>query len=242
MKSLWKGIRISEKSPKRSCQQTTLYCSSRSSIFCPVSASEEHINPTLCTSYMKLYFATKNKHKVEEAQAVLGEQGIQIEQLDVHYLEDKELTIHETAQRAAKELADAQNKPIIVDDTGIFFSAYQNFPGANAKLMFNSLGYEGLLTLLAGKKREAYFICCIGFCEPGKESVVFEGRLDGYITQVAFHLNEDVMPYERIFIPKKETRTLSAMTREEKNRTSHRAHALKKLAEYLKALWNPKPL
>lgn len=182
---------------------------------------------------MKLYFATQNKHKLQEATAVLAACGIKVEQLDVSYLEDKEVSIQETAKRAAKELAEKHQKPIIVDDTGIFFSAYENFPGANAKLNFNSLGYEGLLILLAGKKREAYFLSCVGFCVPGKDPLLFEGRLNGRITMIPFNLEKDVMPYERIFVPKGETRTLSAMKREEKNKISHRAAAFAKLGDYL---------
>ncbi len=182
---------------------------------------------------MKLAFATRNRHKVEEVSSGLKEFGIEVEHMDVSYLEDKEQNIQETAANAAKELANQYQKPIIVDDTGIFFTAYTNFPGANAKLMFNSLGYEGLLMLLAAKKRDAYFVCCIGYCEPNQDPIVFEGRLDGRITMVPFNADKDVMPYERIFLPNGSTRTLSSLTREEKNKISHRTHAVKKLAEYL---------
>ncbi len=182
---------------------------------------------------MKLSFATQNNHKVEEATAILKKYDIEIEQLDIHYIEDKEQTVQETAKNAAKELAEKHKKPIIVDDTGIFFTSYTNFPGANAKLMFNALNYEGLLTLLAGKKRDAYFICCIGFCLPGKEPVIFEGRMDGRISMMPFNLEKDVMPYERIFVPKGAVKTLSGMTREEKNKISHRAQAFEKLGQYI---------
>ncbi len=69
---------------------------------------------------MKLYFATQNKHKVEEATSVLGKHHIQVEHLNIRYLEDKELSMEETAKLAAKQIADKYKKPVIVDDTGIF--------------------------------------------------------------------------------------------------------------------------
>lgn len=182
---------------------------------------------------MKLTFATQNKHKFEEAQAVLSKHGIKLEQLSVGKGEDKAKSIREIAMSAAQQLANDYKKPMIVDDTGIFFTAYNNFPGANPRLMFDCLGYEGLLKLLAGKSRNAYFLCCVGFCMPEKKPKVFEGKLEGHITLVPFNMKKDVMPYERILVPKGATRTLSSMTREQKNEISHRAQAFEKLAAYL---------
>lgn len=182
---------------------------------------------------MKLYFATGNLHKLEEARAVLGKYGVEVEQLKAEYPEDKEKSINEIAKEAAQALAEKYKKPVMVDDTGIFFSAYDNFPGANPKWVFNTLGYEGILRLLVGKKRDAHFLCCVGFCLPGKKAAVFEGRLDGRITIIPYNLDKEVMPYERIFVPKGSVRTLSTFTREEKNKISHRAQAFEKLALYL---------
>ncbi len=183
---------------------------------------------------MKLTFATQNKHKFQEAKAVLGKYNIHVEQLNVEKVEDKEKSVHEIAKSAAEQFANRYKKPIMVDDTGIFFKAYSNFPGANPRLMFECLGYEGLLKLLAGKERHAYFLCCVGFCMPKKKPVVFEGKLEGNITLVPFNMEKDVMPYERIFVPKGATKTLSSMTREQKNDISHRAKAFEKLAAFLK--------
>jgi len=182
---------------------------------------------------VKLTFATQNKHKFEEAQAVLSKHNIQVEQLSVSKVEDKEKPMHEIAMSAAQQLANKHKKPIMVDDTGIFFTAYNNFPGANPRLMFGCLGYEGLLKLLAGKSRDACFLCCVGFCMPKKKPMLFEGKLEGHITLVPFNMEKDVMPYERIFVPKGKTHTLSSMTREQKNEISHRAQAFEKLAAYL---------
>ncbi len=106
--------------------------------------------------------------------------------------------------------------------------------------MFQSLGYEGLLKLLAGKRRDAFFISCVGFCLPNHEPKVFDGRLDGRITMIPYHLDRDVMPYERIFVPKNSVRTISAMSREQKNKISHRAKAFEKLAMYLNRHKNSK--
>ena len=182
---------------------------------------------------MKLTFATGNKHKLEEARSVLSEYNIIVEKLDDKGSEDKESTIQQVAMKAAKELAEKHHKPIMVDDTGIFFAAYKNFPGAHPRLMFETLGYKGLLKLLENESRKAYFLCCVALCFPGKNPILFEGRLDGTIAKKPFDLKKDVMPYERIFTPEGKTKTISAFSREEKNAMSHRAIAFRKLGEYL---------
>ena len=182
---------------------------------------------------MKLYFATGNQHKLDEARAVLSEFGVAVEALDDKGVEDKNATVQEVALKAARELAYKHNKPVIVDDTGVFFEAYKNFPGAHPKLMFDCLGYEGLLTLLAGKKREAYFLTAVALCLPNEEPVLFEGRLDGRIAMVPFNMYADEQQYDRIFVPRDMTVTLSGMTREKKNTFSHRAIAMRKLGDYI---------
>jgi XTP/dITP diphosphohydrolase len=180
---------------------------------------------------MKLYFATQNKHKLQEAQAVLGRYGVEVEQLDVAKQEDKDASIQEVAKQEAKRLAEEYRKPVMVDDTGVFFSAYKNFPGAHPKLMFESLGFEGLLKLLEGKSRDAYFLCCVAYCSPGGEVELFEGRLDCVVAEEVVESSQDVMPYERILLF--DGTALCLMSREEKNKISHRAKAFEELAEWL---------
>jgi len=182
---------------------------------------------------MNLFFATQNKHKLAEAQAVLGKHGITVVQLAVPKVEDKGATIQEVAKREAKRLAREHGKPVMVDDTGIFFAAYKSFPGAHPKLMFECLGYEGLLKLLEGKSRAAYFLCCVAYCAPGKEPVLFEGRLDCTLTEQVFDADKDVMPYERIMVVNGMDKPISSLTRKEKNRISHRAKAFEGMAAWL---------
>jgi XTP/dITP diphosphohydrolase len=184
---------------------------------------------------MRITFVTQNMHKYEEAKAVLGKHGIELIQHSVSYVEDKEKTIQEVAKEAAMLFAEKLGKPVMVEDTGIFFTAYENFPGPHPKMMFNCLGYEGLLKLLAGMPREAYFLACVGYCEPGKEPQLFEGRLNGRISMMPFNMEEDVMPYERIFVPEGFVHTVSSLSREKKNEISHRSEAIEKLVAWLKS-------
>ena len=100
--------------------------------------------------------------------------------------------------------------------------------------MFNGIGYEGIMRLLKGKSRKAYFRTAVGYCEPGKKPVVFDGVMKGEITEEVFDKEKDVLPYMRIFVAEGYDKVISRVPAEEKNRISHRGKAFRKLGEYLK--------
>ncbi len=198
---------------------------------------------------------TGNKHKFQEAEIALKGSNVKIHLLDAEKKEPDDWRLEEVAKNNAKRIADETKKIIIIEDTGVFFEAFENFPGNKPKRYFEQLGYEGLLGKFnpgnkgkAGKKdeiknRSAYFKTVIGYCEPGKEPMLFTGILKGTKIGRAKEvkgLEADVLPYERIFIcndgKHTQTRYLFEYTRDEKNKFSHRAQAFRKLKKYLKTL------
>ena len=183
---------------------------------------------------MKLTFITSNKHKVEEIGFELKKYGVELEQLNIGYGEDKDADMEEVARKAAKELAEKLQKPVIMEDTGLYFKAYDNFPGAMPKFVFNGIGFDGIFRLLEGKDRSAYFKTIIGFCEPGSEPVLFAGEMRGQITEEVHAPEKDSMPYTHIFIPSGTNKVMIEMTIEEKNSVSQRGEAARKLGEFLK--------
>lgn len=182
----------------------------------------------------KLTFITTNKHKVEEVSAVLKNYGVQVEQKSMEYEEDKEAGMEEIVKKGAKELSQKLHESLFVEDTGLFFKAYNNFPGAYPKFIYHAIGYDGIFRLLVGKDRSAYFKTVIGYCEPNGDPVCFEGIMNGQITTEVFDPDVEIMPYDRIFIPKGYDRPIVKMKLEEKNSFSQRGQAARKLGEYLK--------
>ena len=181
---------------------------------------------------MKIIFATSNKHKVEEASAILKEYNIRIEHLNIRYNEARAEIVEEVVKESVSKLSNDLNLELIIEDTGIFFKAYNNFPGPYPKKVFEKLGYDGIFNLLKDKNKEAYFKTIVGYCKPGKEPLLFEGVFEGIIANEVFDTDKNVMPYERIFIPNGYSVSLSNITREEKNKISHRAKAFRKFGEY----------
>ena len=181
----------------------------------------------------KIYFVTTNRHKVEEANAVLNEKGFEFEQLDYDYEEGKDDSIQEISLKAAKYCSEKFKKEVIVEDTGCEFSAYPGFPGAMPKFVIETLGYDGIFRLLEGQNRKAVFISAIGYCKPGEEAVVFDGKLNGTIGKEVVGEIKKRMPYENIFIPEGYEKPFALLGIDIKNMVSHRTIALNKLAEHL---------
>ncbi|MBD3310660.1 non-canonical purine NTP pyrophosphatase [Candidatus Woesearchaeota archaeon] len=182
---------------------------------------------------MKIYLVTGNRHKFREIKELMDRNRIEIEQIDLDKPEEKSDDIKEIAETAAKRLADEFKKPVMVDDTGIYFTAWNNFPGPHPKFVWNSLGYEGMLKLLEGKERAAYFMTVAAYCEPGKEPVSFEGRCKGRIIDEIRCKDKDVQPYERIFVPEGYDKVWAEIP-EIKAGLSHRVSAFQQLADHLK--------
>jgi non-canonical purine NTP pyrophosphatase (RdgB/HAM1 family) len=182
---------------------------------------------------MKLTFVTTNRAKFNEVKGLLKSYDIELEQLDISYEEDHDKTISEIAANASLSLANRLKKPIVVDDTGVFFSAYKNFPGPLAKFVFQNLGYKGIFKLLKNESREGYFETAIGFCRPGGKPQVFLGRLKGRFVEKKKLKNPGHLPYMQIFIPKGFSKTIDNFSSEEKNQISHRTQAFRQLGEYL---------
>lgn len=183
---------------------------------------------------MKIYFVTTNKHKFEEVKDILKDYPIELEQLNISYEENHDLGMEQIAKTAAKKLANELNKPIVLEDTGLFFEAYPGFPGALPKFVMTTLGYKGIFKLLEGESRKAYFQTVAAFCEPKKEPVTFEGKLYGELTKEVHNRDKDAMPYNRIFVPEGQTRTVSDMSLQEWNSLSHRGRVFRKFGEYIK--------
>lgn len=185
---------------------------------------------------MKVAFITTNKGKFEEVESLFKSYGIDVEWINRKYEEDSDDTIEDTAKKAAKKLAEELKTPIVLEDTGLFFEAYEGFPGPSPKFVFKTLGYKGIFKLLDGVSRNAYFETFAAYCEPGSEPITFDGKMRGTITTRIFNTSKefDFMPYDRIFIPEGKKVTISGMTMEQKNQLSQRSKAFRKLGEFLK--------
>lgn len=180
----------------------------------------------------EIFLVSGNLHKFSEMSKILKQHGIKLKlKKGLKIIEPDADSLEESAEFKAKQAFEQLKKPLIVEDTGVYFSAFKDFPGIYPKRMFLSLGFEGLLKLLEGKKRTGYFKTVVCFID-SKQSKTFSGKVFGRFDERVHNLKKNVLPYEKIFIPKGYKVTMSDIPRNEKNTFSHRFQATKKFAEW----------
>ncbi len=179
---------------------------------------------------MKIAFVTGNRNKFEEDKEILAQHGIEIEHIQMD-LPELQADPQEIARHKAKFAAEKAGVACFVDDTALCFNALNGLPGEYIKFFVEKLGLDNLVKLLAGfEDKTAKAMAVIGYCEPGKEPVVFEGVVKGTIVAQ----RGKRFAWDPIFVPEGFSQTYAEMPVSEKNKISHRKKAVDKFAEYLK--------
>lgn len=191
---------------------------------------------------MKLYFASRNVHKLAEIGDLLPA-GIELCSLDGLGLPDElpetGSTLEENAQQKSELVCVQAGMPAFSDDTGLLVDALGGEPGVYsaryAGLPPNpQANIEKLLHALQGhKNRAARFETVIAFSQPGEKTLLFRGQVSGHISTEP--RGEGGFGYDPVFIPDGYDRTFAQMSAAEKNALSHRARALKQFLTFLQA-------
>lgn len=184
---------------------------------------------------MKLIFATQNLEKVAETKRILAPYGIEVYCQPVAFVEPDSGTVEETARVKLEQVKQQGLDHVMVDDAGIYFAAYPDFPGVLSKRIVQRIGYKGIRKLLMKEPREACFKGAIGISWNG-ETKIFCGETRGWIIE---DIDESEVPfsgfpYDPIFVPEGETRVLSQLSDETSQIYSYRRKALDRMADWLK--------
>lgn len=191
---------------------------------------------------MKIIFATNNAHKLREVQAVLGEGFTLLTPRDCGITEEipeEQPTLEGNALQKARYLHDRTGLDCFADDTGLEVEALGGAPGVHSA-RYATDGHDFaannrlLLRNLEGQtNRRARFRTVISLLLGGEEHL-FEGIVEGRI--IDHEQGSEGFGYDPLFIPDGYDRTFAQMTTEEKNAVSHRARAVRKLADYLHSI------
>ena len=188
---------------------------------------------------MALVFATNNQNKLKEVKSKLKAEILGL--ADIHCNEDIEetgKTFEENAFIKAKYVLDKYGYDCFADDSGLEVEALDGAPGVysaryagehgNAEANMNKL----LENLKGIGNRKARFVTVI--CLINKENTLyFRGEINGTI--INEKRGNDGFGYDPIFVPDGFNLTFAEMTLEEKNKMSHRALALEKMTQHLRA-------
>jgi XTP/dITP diphosphohydrolase len=176
---------------------------------------------------------TGNQSKLMEAIEIAKKYPIKIVGKKLYLPEIMEINAEKIIIEKAKYAFKKIKKPLIVDDSGIYFEAYPNFPGVFTKFIIKLLGFDGIFKLLKGKTRGAYFQCTICFIESNlQKPILFKGICKGRIAEKISNIFDLNSEFNSIFIPEGENRTFSEMTIEERKKFSHRRKALEKFLKW----------
>lgn len=182
--------------------------------------------------------ASKNADKVAEIEAVLSALAPPISVLDGHTwadVDETEDTLEGNAILKAEAVVAATGHAAIADDTGLEVAALGGAPGVTtARYAGPDATYDDnvdkMLRELDGvQDRAARFRTAVALVTPEGDRIVVEGHLDGAIATA--RRGSGGFGYDPIF--EVDGRTLAEIGVEEKNRMSHRARALRALADRL---------
>lgn len=191
---------------------------------------------------MELVFATNNKHKVDELQAILGDRIKLLSLKEIGCDEDipeERETLEGNASQKAFYIYNKFGKNCFADDTGLEIEALNGEPGVySARYAGEEKSAEANMDkVLAGlikiNNRDARFRTVISLVINGNENQ-FEGVVDGKILDEK--RGKSGFGYDPIFQPKGFTQTFAEMNLSDKNKISHRGKAVEKLIQYLKTL------
>ena len=175
-------------------------------------------------------FITGNEHKVIEAENIFRNYDIKLEHIDLGYMEPQG-TLEEVAMFGAKYASHELNRPVIVEDAGLFIRALNDFPGTYSHFVQDTLGNQGVLKLLNNvSDRYAEFRSVIGYCAPNSEPKTFLGKVEG---EISVEERGDLgFAFDPIFYVPSLDKTFGELTTEEKNQFSHRKNSLEKFIKW----------
>lgn len=196
---------------------------------------------------MKIVFATGNRNKLKEIQALIGSRAELSTPADHGITEDipeDQPTLEGNALQKARYLYEKTGLNCFADDTGLEVETLGGEPGVYSAryAAVNGTG-EGhsstdnmalLLKRLEGKSnRRARFRTVIALILDGRE-YTFEGIVNGEITTK--RSGAEGFGYDPVFRPEGYAETFAEMPLELKNRISHRGRATAKLIDFLSKL------
>ena len=179
----------------------------------------------------KIIFVSSNQDKIKEISLILSKFNIAVEGEKFEFDEIADARLENIVVNKARHIMDSISQPFIVDDSGIFFNAYPDFPGVFTKHIFKSLGYEGILRLLKNKNRQAYFKAVIAYVDAERRILLFDGLCRGHISDKIKGPLSPASPFNRLFIPHSQKKTFAQMGLDEQRKISHRAKALTKFVK-----------
>ncbi|WP_062199037.1 XTP/dITP diphosphatase [Massilibacterium senegalense] len=189
----------------------------------------------------KIIIATNNQGKVKDFETLFQPLGYEVLSLrdfpEVIEPEETGVTFEENALIKATSVMEQLQYPVISDDSGLEVDALNKEPGVySARYAGEEKDDEAnLQKVLQNLKdvvdplRTARYVCVLAGAVPGKEPFTVRGECEGVITREK--MGTEGFGYDPIFYVSEKQKTMAQLSKEEKNKISHRHYALEKLVQ-----------
>jgi XTP/dITP diphosphohydrolase len=176
----------------------------------------------------ELFFVSSNTHKFTEAQRILSNLGLDISLFKTTLEEIQSNSLSEIATRKALDAYSKVQKPVIIEDDGLFIDSLNGFPGPYSSYAYDTIGNKGIMSLLEKiESRNAKFVAIIAYCNGVDDIQLFESSILG---KISLSIEEGGWGYDPIFIPDGESKTFANVS--DKDKFSHRSASLKKFSDW----------
>jgi inosine triphosphate pyrophosphatase len=172
-------------------------------------------------------FITGNQHKADYLAELLGHPiaHTKLDQAEIQSLDLYEVVRHKLRQAYAQA-----NRPVLVEDVALEFTALGRLPGTFIKWFLEELSHEGVCRLLDGKSREAIARCVFGYFD-GEKETYFEGSMKGFIPEKP--LGTGGYGWDPIFIPEGYSMTRAELSPEDDRKTYMQIKPIDQVREFL---------
>ena len=189
---------------------------------------------------MQFVLASHNQKKLKELSTILNGLGIEVIPLpeDAPEPEENGKTFEENARIEALAAHQYTGLPAIADDSGLAVDALSGAPGVYSARYCSGSDADRNLFLLKNMEhvdeceRQARFVCAICCILADGQEIVVRGECEGEI--LTEQHGTGGFGYDPLFYVREYDCTFAELPAEVKNRISHRAHALEKLAAVLR--------
>ncbi len=188
--------------------------------------------------------ATKNRHKIQEIEAITQEFGMSIISRDEAGVPDIEInedgeTFEENSYKKAFEIMKLCNNITIADDSGLEVDCLDGAPGVYSARFAGKDGDDDannrklteLIKDVPYEQRTGRFVSVITMVFPDGETISARGEVEGHL--LTEKRGSSGFGYDPLFVPEGYDRTFGELGPEIKNSISHRSRALARLRELL---------
>ena len=176
----------------------------------------------------ELFFVSSNTHKFTEVERILSNLGLELNLFKTTLEEIQSNSLSEIAKRKALDAYSKVQKPVIIEDDGLFIDSLDGFPGPYSSYAYDTIGNKGIIRLLENSEsRNAKFVAIIAYCNGVDDVQLFESSIPG---KISLSIEKGGWGYDPIFIPDGESKTYANVS--DKDKFSHRSASLKKFSDW----------